>query len=407
MTRTYSFPEGHWNWPVQLTHKHGVRHGEMIYTGGQVDLDHKGRVQNPDELEPQVHNSMDYLRIVLEDLGSSLEDLVKLVVFYVGDALDEWRIQEMIAEILGDNARPVLNLVPMQELCYPHMRCEIEGVAMAGVKSGSSSRRCHHLEDMPKLHSAFSHVVHCGDMIFTSDISTLQADGSVEQAGDLFGQTQTMMERLMKCLAVVGAESDDVCQLNLFYVDSTSAEDWEAPALIRAGFFTEPGPAATGVPVMKFAQDGLCTKIFVTAMRGEDGEKLEKSYSWPDGHWDWTVHLPYKHGNKCGRMIHMGGQVSIDQNANVIDPNDMVAQTKTAMNYIKDVLAEFGATLDDVIKVRTFYQGEASAEALHENLLIRSNSYTEQGPATTGIPVPCLVYPSMVIEIEIIAMVDG
>lgn len=85
----------------------------------------------------------------------------------------------------------------------------------------------------------------------------------------------------------------------------------------------------------------------------------------------------------------------------------MVAQTKRAMANVKGVLAEFGATLDDVVKVTTFYQGEASAEALHENLLIRSKSYTVPGPATTGIPMPALVYEQMVIEIEVIAMLDA
>jgi enamine deaminase RidA (YjgF/YER057c/UK114 family) len=76
------------------------------------------------------------------------------------------------------------------------------------------------------------------------------------------------------------------------------------------------------------------------------------------------------------------------------------------MDNVARVLAEFGATLDDVVKVTTFYQGNASAEALHENLLIRSGSYTAPGPATTGIPVPALVYEDMVIEIEVIAMLE-
>ena len=30
---------------------------------------------------------------------------------------------------------------------------------------------------------------------------------------------------------------------------------------------------------------------------------MEKAYSWPDGHWDWPIKLPYKHGVKCGNMI--------------------------------------------------------------------------------------------------------
>ena len=112
-------------------------------------------------------------------------------------------------------------------------------------------------------------------------------------------------------------------------------------------------------------------------------------------------------------VAHIGrSSVNLDEgaifnSANVIDPDAMVAQTKRSMAYIANVLAEFDATLDDVVKVATFYQGQASAEVLHENLMIRSNSYTEPGPATTGIPVRNLVYPSMIIEIEVIAMIDS
>ena len=104
--------------------------------------------------------------------------------------------------------------------------------------------------------------------------------------------------------------------------------------------------------------------------------------------------------------IYIGGQVSLDINASVIHPDDMVAQTNVAMDNLKRVLAEFDATLDDVVKVTTFYQGSASAEALHQNLLIRSRSYTPPGPVTTGNPVPALVYEKMVIEIEAIALLD-
>ena len=77
------------------------------------------------------------------------------------------------------------------------------------------------------------------------------------------------------------------------------------------------------------------------------------------------------------------------------------------MANVEKVLSELGAGLDDVVKVTTFYQGSASAEALHENLLIRSNSYTAPGPATTGIPMPALVYEDMVIEIEVTAIIDA
>ena len=294
----------------------------------------------------------------------------------------------------------------MPELCYPDMLVEIEGIAMRAENGDRLPRKCVHDSSFPKLPDAFSHVIKCGEMIFTSDMSALSPTGDVESPGDIAAQSKIMMTRLENVLGLVGADMGDVLKLNIFYAGDGTAEDWEKSAKIRAGFFKEPGPAATGIPVLNFPQSGLMTKIAVTAMRDENGSRMQKHYSWPDGHWDWSTHLPYKHGNKCGRMIHLGGQVSLDSSANVIDPDDMVAQTRRAMDNIASVLAEFGATLDDVVKVTTFYEGKASAEALHDNLLIRSSSYTEPGPATTGIPVPFLVYERMVIEIEVTAMVE-
>ena len=141
-------------------------------------------------------------------------------------------------------------------------------------------------------------------------------------------------------------------------------------------------------------------------MRGENGQRLPRQHAWPEGHWDWPVHLPYKHGVRCGQMIYVGGQVSMDSKGVILAPGDMVAQTRTAMANIARVLAGFGAKLDDVVKVTALYVGTASADALHQNLRIRSSSFSDPGPTSTGIPVPFLAYEGMQIEIEVIAMLD-
>ena len=399
--RRYSWPDGHWNWPVQLTHQHGVRCGQMIFTGGQVDLTPEGAVRNKGDLTAQTSGAMAYLRRVLEDLGGDFDDLVRLVVYFMGDAEAETRLMDQIAGIIGPEAHPVINMIGLPELCYPQMMVEIEGVAMRGEDGTRLPKTCLHLPDMPQLPEAFSHVVICEQMIVTSDISALQPDGSLANPGDVQAQTRVMMDQLGRALYAAGVDFADVVKLNTYYAGNGTAEDWEVPARIRASYFPDPGPAPTGMPVPGFPNPDLMAKISVTAMKGR------KTHAWPEGHWDWTAPLPYKHGNRCGDMIHVGGQVSLDAQANVIDPGNMVAQTRRAMENVRRVLADLGATLDEVVKVTTFYQGAASAEDLHENLLIRSGSYTAPGPATTGIPMPALVYEDMVIEIEVIAMLPA
>ncbi len=406
MTRRYSFPKGHWNWPVDLTHHHAVRANDMIFTGGQVDLDTKGTVRNIGDLDQQCCNSMAYMAELFKDLDVTFSDLVRLVVYYVGDAADEVRLMDLLAEIIGTDARPVINMINMPELCYPDMLTEIEGVAMRAPDGTALEKQRLHLNDMPYLPKAFSHVVRSGAMIFTSDMSAQSSEGAAAYPNDITAQTTIMMDRLHRAMYAVDADMSDIMKVNTFYQGSGTAEDWEISAGIRAGYFQDPGPAATGIPLPSFPCPGLMTKIFATAINTPDSKALTKRYVWPDGHWNWSAKMPYKHGNICGDVIHIGGQVALDSFANVIEPDDMVAQTRIAMDNIARVLAELDATFDDVVKVTTFYQGNASADALHENLIIRSNSYTAPGPATNGIPVPNLVYERMVIEIEVIAILD-
>jgi enamine deaminase RidA (YjgF/YER057c/UK114 family) len=168
--------------------------------------------------------------------------------------------------------------------------------------------------------------------------------------------------------------------------------------------FKEPGPAATGIPLPRHARPDELIKLDIVAMLGQDGAHLERQHIWPSGHWDWPVHLPYKHGLKCGNMIFIGGQVPLDGKGEVIKAGQAAAQTRMSLEYISKVLSGFGLGMDSVVKVLTLYSGSGKHDELHTNLEIRSAAFTDPGPATTGIPVPCLAYEQMTIEIEVIAM---
>jgi enamine deaminase RidA (YjgF/YER057c/UK114 family) len=408
--KRYSWPDNHWNWPVDLSHQHGVRAGEFVFTGGQADLDSDGNVQHPHDVEAQVASVTEYLLAVLSDLDAKPADLVRLVIYFVGSAETEAFILEKINSLIGDAARPVVNTVPVPSLCYPGMVIELEGVAVCGGSEQNCSRRHIRLDNLPALAVGFSHIVVCGDMVFIGDMSAIDADGSIVAPNDVIGQSTIMMDQLGVALKAAGSTYDDVLKLNVFYTGDGTAANWEQPALIRQAYFSDPGPAATGISLPAFEQPGLMTKIAATAVVSsaapEPSDAVPRRiYSWPQGHWDWTTSLPYKHGNRYGQLIHLGGQVSLDKHARVLDAGDIVAQTKRALSYIESVLADLGATMNDVVKVTTFYEGTASASELHENLVVRSAAFDKPGPATTGIPVPSLVYENMRIEIEVIAVV--
>src|SRR5215467_11540889 len=101
MKKRHAWPKGHWNWPIKVSHKHGVRCGEMIWVGGQVDLTSAGEVRHPGDLATQTRHVMVNFTTVLSELGGSASDLVKLLCFYVNDgSVDEGAFLAMVAASL-------------------------------------------------------------------------------------------------------------------------------------------------------------------------------------------------------------------------------------------------------------------------------------------------------------------
>ena len=405
MDKRHVWPEGHWNWPIKVNHKHGVRCGEMIWVGGQVDLTPEGEVRNPGELATQTANVMANFARVLAELDCDLEDLVTLLCFYVNDgSVDEAKFLAMVAQGLPAGALTTVNAVPVPYLAYEDMLVEIEGYAMRR-ESGERTARIHAPSpgESP-LPEKFCQGVRSGKMIFVSAQYPIDADGNVVHPGDIVAQTKQVMSQVGSALEHFGASFDDVVKVNRWYAGNVGVEDFEPSALACAGHFKEPGPAATGIPIPRHANSDVMIKISVVAMLGEDGSYLPRTHVWPESLWDWHIHLPYKHGLKCEEMIFTGGQVSIDKSGKAVHPDDLSAQTHQAMVHIGTILKELGADYDDACKIIAIYQGDCGPEALNANLPIRSSYFEAPGPATTGIPVPALAYDAMVIEIDAFAM---
>ena len=124
----------------------------------------------------------------------------------------------------------------------------------------------------------------------------------------------------------------------------------------------------------------------------------------PANHWDWPIDLPYSAGVRYGDLIFVGGEAALDRNGDVLFPNDVVAQTRIVMDNIAAVLDGFGASLDDVVKITTFYVSRGTKEEWVESAKIRGAYFKAPGPAATAIPLPALAYEGLMIEIEAIAV---
>ena len=84
----------------------------------------------------------------------------------------------------------------------------------------------------------------------------------------------------------------------------------------------------------------------------------------------------------------------------------MKTQTRVTMDFIDAILAGFGTTMDDMVKVSCFYVGHGKPEAAHENLALRSSYFADPGPASTSVPLEKLGFEGIMLEIEGIAVLD-
>lgn len=108
---------------------------------------------------------------------------------------------------------------------------------------------------------------------------------------------------------------------------------------------------------------------------------------------------PVSLGTKAGDYIFPSGQVGhVDDKGNEL--KGIEAQTRQALENMKGILNEAGASLSDVVKVTIFLVNVDDFAKMNE---IYKSYFTKDYPARTTLVVAALARPEMLVEIECIA----
>ena len=412
-TRSYAWPQGHWDWYQHLAFKHGVRAGEMAFVGGQVDKSSTGEPLHAFDLATQTAVVIRHIDTVLREFGAGLANVVKLVAFYATDGrVDETALLADIGRhVLAyggapDGVGPVITLVPLPCLALPGMMVEIEAIAMLGRHGERLPRTTANPPALAPLPPPFSHGVRCGEHIWTSAQGSRATDGSIRYSQDLVAQTEVAMEHVAQILTELGADLNDTVKLGAWYRGDGTRATWEPAARQRAAYFTAPGPAVSALPTPSLPP-GDMTRVDAWAMRDVNGRRLARTYAQLHEAWQWPVALTTAIGLQCGECVFVGQQVALDAQGRPIAPGDLLEQTRRVMESTRTVLASFGLTLDDMVKQNSFYQGEADPETIVTNQRYRSSFYSEPAGASTGVPLPCLPLEDLLVSVETVAMTRG
>jgi 2-iminobutanoate/2-iminopropanoate deaminase len=118
----------------------------------------------------------------------------------------------------------------------------------------------------------------------------------------------------------------------------------------------------------------------------------------------WEKEYGYSQAVKVGDTIYVSGQVSHDDSGNIVSPGDMEAQMRQAYTNIRKVLAQYGATMDNIVDETLFVtdmnMAFAAAVKCREDVF-----FGVPVVASTIVQVQRLAFPDLMIEIKCVAKV--
>ena len=110
---------------------------------------------------------------------------------------------------------------------------------------------------------------------------------------------------------------------------------------------------------------------------------------------------PYSPGAKGGHYIFTAGQVGWNDKGELVGIGDVRAQTRQVLKNIESILAEGGATFDDVVKCNVYLADIRHFQVMNEEF---ARAFPTNPPARTTVQA-ALAEPEMLVEIEAIAYV--
>ena len=118
----------------------------------------------------------------------------------------------------------------------------------------------------------------------------------------------------------------------------------------------------------------------------------------------WEKEYGYVQAVKVGDNIYVSGQVSHDDTGNIVGRGDMETQMRQAYSNIRKLLAQYGATIENIVDEILFVTNmdEAFAAAVKCRQEIFSGTPVI---ASTIVQIQRLAFPELMIEIRCVAKV--
>lgn len=105
-----------------------------------------------------------------------------------------------------------------------------------------------------------------------------------------------------------------------------------------------------------------------------------------------------------GALLFVSGQVALDDDGELIGPDDMTAQSEAVMDALTAILAAHGAGWQHVVNIRTFMTDIGRIREYGE---VRRRYVASEPPSSTTVEVSRLFVPGALLEADVVAAVPA
>src|SRR5438552_308550 len=239
----------------------------------------------------------------------------------------------------------------------------------------------------------YSRALRVGDTVLQSGTTAIDRQGNGHGEGDVARQVDAIMRIAEWSMGKAGGRLADVVRSRIYVSDVTQA-DQAARAVAR--YLAEARPAATLVQVNRLARPAQLIEIELDAVDGagrsaqriSSGRPVEEQYA-------------YSRAVRVGDRVFISGSTALNARGQVEAPGDMYRQTRATMDPIIMALGQAGATLDDVVRRRTF-----TVDGAEQNRPYGEGPawFAKSCPVSLGCRIAGLARPELLVEVEVAAV---
>ena len=364
-----------------------LRVGDTVLQSGTTAIDRHGTVRGEGDVGGQVDAIMRIAEWSMGKAGGRLDDVVRSRIYVTDIALAD-AAARAVARHFTD-ARPAATLVQVNGLARPAQLVEIELDAVDGART--SSRRISSGGPLEAVY-AYSRAVRVDERVFISGSTALTARG-VEGVGDMYRQTRTTLDTIFRALADAGGVPGDLVYTKTFLTDLSKAADYTR-AFVEGLGDVRPVSTLLGVPAL--VRPELLVEIEAEAVLGAARSRRDI----------YTQHMRekprgYARAVVVGDHVYVSGCTSVSATGEVQAPGDWARQYDLAVDTSRWALEQAGASMDDVVRRRTFtVEGAKQNRAYGDG----PTPFAKSHPASLGCRISGLARPELAVEVEVMAV---